>query len=49
MTTFTIDTDNNIQAHAVPPDRTDNQQAFASEKELGKLAAEWPASRLPNR
>src|SRR5271169_2587522 len=45
MATFTIDSENNIVAHAAVPDKTDNQQAFAREKELTKLA-EWPASRL---
>ena len=43
---FTIDSDNNIAAHAGAPAVADNQQLFASEKELAKLAADWPASRL---
>jgi integrase/recombinase XerD len=46
MALFTIDTDNNIAAHAEEPDKTGNQQVFASEEELAKLAAQWPASRL---
>jgi hypothetical protein len=46
MTTFTIDTENNIAAHAGVPGDADNLQSFASEKELAKLAAEWPGSRL---
>ena len=47
MATFTIDSENNIAAHAQAPDRTpDNLQAFASDKELAKLGAEWPANRL---
>src|SRR5258708_37630753 len=46
MATFTIDTDNNIAAHAAVPANLDNQQAFATEKELAKLSAEWPGSRL---
>lgn len=46
MLTLTIDSENNIVAHAEAPDKTDNQHAFASEKELAKLAADWPASRL---
>ena len=46
MATFTIDSDNNIAAHAAVPANLENAQAFASEKELGKLAAEWPGSRL---
>ena len=44
--TFTIDTENNIAAHAEVPDASDNVQLFASEKELAKLAAEWPGTRL---
>jgi hypothetical protein len=40
MITFTIDTDNNIAAHAAAPASTGNTQRFASEKELAKLAAD---------
>jgi hypothetical protein len=47
MATFTIDSDNNIAAHAAVPTNLDNLQAFATEKELAKLAAEWPGSRAP--
>lgn len=46
MATFTIDTENNIVAHAGTPSRAANQQSFSTEKELAKLAADWPASRL---
>ena len=47
MKTFTIDsTDNNITAHAAAPAAQDNLAAFASQKELSKVAAEWPISRL---
>ena len=46
MATFTIDCENNIAAHAAVPSNLDDVQAFASEKELAKLAAEWPGSRL---
>jgi integrase/recombinase XerD len=46
MATFTIDAENNIVAHTEAPGKTDNLQAFASEKELAKLSADWPASRL---
>ena len=46
MATFTIDTDNNIAAHTETPAASDNLQAFATEKDLAKLAAEWPGSRL---
>ena len=44
--TFTIDTDNNITAHAAAPAAQDNLVVFASQKELSKATAEWPASRL---
>lgn len=44
MTTYTIDADNNITAHAELPAGAD--QAFASEKDFAKLSADWPASRL---
>ena len=43
---FTIDSDNNIVAHAGTPASTDHAQSFSTEKELAALAAEWPASRL---
>jgi len=47
MTTFTIDNENNITAYrpgdAIPEGDAEH---FASEKELGELAAQWPASRL---
>ena len=43
---FTIDENNNIAMHATTPASTDNLQFFASEKELAKLAADWPATRL---
>src|SRR5690348_16232528 len=46
MATFTIDSENNIAAHAAIPTNLENAQAFATEKELAKLAAEWPGSRL---
>jgi len=41
--TYTINSENNIIAGAVAGENT---QQFASQKELAKLAAEWPASRL---
>ena len=44
--TFTIDTDNNIAAHAGQPASAENLQSFASYQELAKLAAAWPATRL---
>ena len=46
MTTFTIDSDNNITVFAEAPASADQGEAFWSEKELGKLTADWPASRL---
>ncbi|HEY7334110.1 MAG TPA: DUF3489 domain-containing protein [Bryobacteraceae bacterium] len=46
MATFTIDSENNIVAYAGTPAHADNQQAFATEKELAKLAMEWPAGRF---
>src|SRR5580704_5759526 len=46
MTTFTIDSDNNITAHAGLPASADNLQSFATAKDLAKLAADWPATRL---
>jgi hypothetical protein len=46
MTTFVIDTDNNITAHAEAPVSANETTAFASQKELAKRTAEWPATRL---
>ena len=46
MSTFTIDSDNNITAHAGLPAGADESQSFSNTKELAKLTAEWPASRL---
>src|SRR5271168_4967897 len=46
MATFTIDSDNNITAHAGLPAGADNSPSFTNQKELAKLTAEWPASRL---
>jgi hypothetical protein len=48
MTTFTIDTDtdNNITAHDATPAALDNVVAFATEKELTKLSADWPITRF---
>jgi hypothetical protein len=49
MTTFTIDTENNITAF-VHPHEADavigNAQPFATSEELADLAAGWPAERL---
>ena len=46
MSTFTIDAENNITAHATLPAGTDESQSFSSAKELAKLTADWPVSRL---
>ena len=46
MATFTIDAENNILAHTGPPAGADEAQSFSTVKELAKLTAEWPASRL---
>ena len=46
MATFTIDSDNNITAHAALPAGADESQSFSNPKELAKLTAEWPATRL---
>jgi hypothetical protein len=45
MSTFTIDTDNNITACAEVPG-ADNLESFSTSKELAKLTAGWPISRL---
>jgi hypothetical protein len=48
-TTFTIDTDNNITAFATHEEATASNSAaqlFASQKELLRLASDWPAERL---
>ena len=44
--TFTLDTDKNITAHDAPPAAQDNMVAFATEKELTKLSADWPITRF---
>ena len=41
MATFTIDSDNNITAHAGLPAGADNSQSFTNQKELAKLTADW--------
>ena len=50
MTTFTIDTDNNITAHGTPEEAAATTatplDTFASQKELAELATSWPAERL---
>ena len=44
MAPLTIDSDNNITAHAALP--ADALQSFSNAKQLAKLTAEWPTSRL---
>ena len=46
MSTFTIDPDNNITALVEVPAGADRSNTFSSEKELAKLIADWPISRL---
>jgi hypothetical protein len=46
MTTFAIDNDNTITAYLPGEAIPEDQARFASEKELAKLAAHWPAERL---
>src|ERR1035438_1579576 len=50
MTTFTIDSDNNITAFGTPEEAAATTatpfDTFASQKELAQLAAAWPAERL---
>jgi uncharacterized protein DUF3489 len=48
MTTFTIDSENNITAHGSAAEAKSIPEAeqFSSAKELGRLAANWPGSRL---
>jgi hypothetical protein len=46
MSTFKNDAENNIMALAELPAGADESQSFYSAKELAKLSAEWPASRL---
>ncbi len=46
MTTFAIDTDNTITAYLAGEAIPEGQARFSSEKELSKLAANWPVERL---
>ena len=46
MANFTIDADNNLAAHAVVRTHVEHVEPFATERELSKLAVEWPGSRL---
>jgi hypothetical protein len=46
MRLFAIDTDNNIMAFPAAGQIPEGQEHFATEKELAKLAANWPGDRL---
>ena len=46
MTTFTIDTDNNITAFAAAEQVSEGQDRFATEKEFANLSADWPITRF---
>ena len=47
MTTFTIDNENNITAHASrEAARSDAGERFSTEEELAAAAANWPGTRL---
>jgi hypothetical protein len=46
MTTFSIDNDNTITAYLAGEAIPEDHARFSSEKELAKLAANWPAERL---
>jgi hypothetical protein len=50
MSTFTIDSNNNIAVFASQEEATaaqiNNAESFSSAKDLNKLAAAWPAARL---
>jgi len=46
MTTFAIDTDNNITTFAAAEQIPEGQEHFTSVKELAALAASWPGDRL---
>jgi hypothetical protein len=46
MNTFTIDTHNNITAHAGLPAAADESSSFTNQRDLAKLTADWPISRL---
>jgi hypothetical protein len=46
MTTFAIDNDSTITAYLAGEAIPEDHARFSSEKELAKLAANWPAERL---
>src|SRR5450759_1364270 len=46
MTTFSIDTDNNITAFAATGQVPEGQDRFASQKEFAKISTGWPIARF---
>jgi hypothetical protein len=46
MTTFTLETDNNITAFAATEQVPEGQDRFTTEKEFAKLSAAWPITRF---
>lgn len=46
MTTFAIDTDNNITAFTAAAQVPEGQPHFAAEKEFAKLSSDWPITRF---
>jgi len=46
MSTFTIDSENNIQAFAAAPTSSNPAEVFSTPKELAKISISWPAARL---
>src|SRR5258706_16483387 len=45
MTTYTIDTENSITAHASKQEAGEGE-SFSSQQELASLVADWPTDRL---
>ncbi len=46
MKTFAIDNENNITAYAMPEQVPEGHARFSGKKELAKISAKWPASRM---
>jgi hypothetical protein len=46
MTTFAIDTDNNITAFTAAAQVPEGQPHFATDKEFAKLSTDWPITRF---
>ena len=47
MTTFAIDSDNNITAFTAAEQVPEGQDRFATGKEFAKLSSDWPLTRFP--